>query len=236
MSRRGQARARGTGSATGAGAADLRLWWAKSAPRPDRTVVAVPPSVQRDASRLDMVAAAAAVIQRASDEHEVFAAVAEAIELHGLSGHLAALDPTGLFLTVHRASLPWAHQAELERLHGGPMVGARIEIGTGGAHWSVLHQRCSMHAPEPLGWVLGAAADIGPADSDAIAAFVGLGEALLVPITDERDVFGVLTLWAPTLGSSDRMFAEILGRIAGGALSAQRARHGAWQNPPARAA
>src|SRR5688572_7666701 len=116
------------------------------------------------------------------------------------------------------------------------MVGARIDVGTGGAHWSVLHQRCSMHAPEPLGWVLDAAAGIGPAESDAIAAFVGLGEALLVPITDEREVFGVLTLWASSLSSSDRTVAELLGRIAGGALSSQRARQVAWQNLPARAA
>jgi hypothetical protein len=236
MTRRSQARARGPGSATGAGAPDLRRWWSKSAPRPGRTVVTVPPAPEREATRLGTIAAAAAVVQRAADEHEVFAAVAEAIERHGLSGHVAALDPTGRFLEIRRTAMPWAHQAELERLHGGTMVGARIAVAAGSAHWTVVHQRCPMHAPEPLAWALAAAPGIGPAEADAIGAYIGLGEALLVPITDERDVFGVLTLWASGLTPSDRSLVEILGRLAGGALSSQRARGVARQDVPALAA
>ena len=237
MTRRSHARARGPGSATGAGAPDLRPWWSKkSAPRPDRMVVTVPPAVERETTRLATIARAAAGIQRAADEHEVFAAVADAIERHGLSGHVASLDATGQFLEIRRTAMPWAHQAELERIHGGAMVGARIGVAAGGAHWTVVHQRCPMHAPEPLAWALAAAPGIGPVEADAIGAYVGLGEALLVPITDERDVFGVLTLWASSLTPSDRALAEILGRLAGGALSSQCARGDARQVAPALAA
>jgi hypothetical protein len=237
MSRRPQARSRGPGSATGAGGPDLRPWWSKeSAPRPDRTVVTIPPAVEREATRLGTIALAAAGIQRAADEHELFAAVAGAIEQLGLSGHVATLDSAGRTLEIREVAMPAAHQAELERIHAGPMVGARIPVSSGSAHWTVVHQRCAMHAPKPLAWVLGADPGIGPTEADAIGAFVGIGEALLVPITDERDVFGVLTLWARTLTGFDRAAAEILGRLAGGALSSQGARRALWQEAPARAA
>jgi hypothetical protein len=66
-------------------------------------------------------------------------------------------------------------QAELEPLHGGPMVGARIGVDTGGAHWTLLRQRCSVHAPARLGWGLVPGPAVGPAESGAIGAFVGLG-------------------------------------------------------------
>ena len=155
-------------------------------------------------------------------------AVAAALELHGLTGHLALLDPTEQALVVRRAVLPWAWRAQIERAHGGPMVGMRIDAGPGTAHRAVVRDGSAMHAPEPLAWVIGEAPGIGPGEADAIGALVGLGEACLAPLADGREVFGVLTVWAPTLGRRDRAVAEILGRLAGGALSAQRARDAAW--------
>ena len=85
-----------------------------------------------------------------------------------------------------------------------------------------------MQAPEPLAWVFGDAATIGLVEADAVGVLIGLGEAFLAPITDGLDVFGVLTTWAPRLTGPDQAIAEILGRLAGGALSAQRAREAAW--------
>ena len=222
MSRRAGSKLRGPGSATGVGAPDLRAWWAKSPPPPDLAVAAHAPAVERDEAQLGALAIVAAALQSAADEHELFEAVAAAVALRGLSGHLALLDPSGAFLVVRAAMLPWAHQAELERMHGGPMVGTRIDLGSGTAHGSVVHGQSSMHAPEPLDWVLGAALGTTPTEADAIAAFVGLGEALLVPVTNGRDVFGVLTVWARALTRADRALCEILGRLTGGALSEQR--------------
>jgi hypothetical protein len=229
MTRRNQARTRGPGSATGAGAPDLRPWWAMSPPRAGWVDAGASPTPEREADHLDAIASTAAALQLAPDERGVFDALGAAVELRGLSGHVSIVDRAAGSLEIRATTLPWAHQAELERLHGAPMVGARIPLDPGAAHRAVVHGGSSMHAPEALAWVLGAAPGVGPAEAASIGAFVGLGEALLVPITDGREVAGVLTVWAPMLTRSDRAFCEIIGRIAGGALSAQLARDVAGQ-------
>jgi hypothetical protein len=229
MTRRSQTRTRGPGSATGAGAPDRRPWWAMGAPRPGKVVAVVAsPLAEREADRLDAIASAAAAVQQAPDARGVFDAIEAAVERRGLSGHVATLDQTGTFLVIRGTMLPWAHQAQLERIHGAPMVGARIDLGPTTAHRAVVRDGASMHAPAALAWVLGVTPDVVPAEIDAISAFVGLGEVLLVPITDGREVSGVLTVWAPAVTRSERAFSEIVGRLAGGALSAQRARDVVW--------
>jgi hypothetical protein len=239
MTRRARQGARGPGGATGAPAADTRPWWARSWPAAhsvgDVRVAALPADTRGDA-RLDALATAAAAIQRATDQDDVFAAAASAVELRGLSGHLAALERGGAFLVIRKTVLPWAHQAELERIHGAPLVGSRVELASGSAHATAVEQGRSMHTTVALAWVLGTAEAIGPAEADAIGAFVGLGEALLVPITDGREVFGVLTVWSLSLSRADRALCEILCRLAGGALAGQRARDVAWRGAPTLAA
>jgi hypothetical protein len=178
----------------------------------------------REAARLAALAAAAAEVQHASDEQELLDAVGAAVEFLGLSAHLSLLDPGDGVLVVRTAVLPWVPRAEAERLGGRPMVGRRIELDAAPAHATVVREERSVHAPEPLGWVLDAPPGTAPAEVDAVGAFLGIGEALLAPITDGRRVFGVLTVWAPALPPADRAAAELLGRLAGGALAAQRRR------------
>lgn len=233
MTRQWRPRTRGPGSAIGPSAPDARQWWAKTRTWPiesaghARMAAASADqshSAEREAVKLAALAADATAVQQATDEHSLFEAVGAAIERHGLSGHLTTPDPTRAFLEIRRIMLPWAHQVQLERIHAGPMLGARIELSPDTAHWAVVHDGSSMQAPAPLAWVLGAALEIGPVEVDAIGGFVGLGEALLVPVTDGREIHGVLTVWAPALTRADRAVVEILARLAGGALSAQRAR------------
>jgi hypothetical protein len=180
----------------------------------------------QEAGRLEALAAAAAAVQHASDEHELLGAVGTAVELLGLSALLSLLAPGERVLVVRKAVLPWVPQAEAERLRGGPMVGQRTELDAAPAHASVVDEERLVHAPEPLGWVLGAPPGTPPAEIDALGAFLGIGEALLAPITDGRRVFGVLTVWAPALSPADRSAAALLGRLAGGALAAQTQRAG----------
>ena len=175
----------------------------------------------REAGRLETLAAAAAAVQHASDEQELLDAVGAAVEFLGLSAHLALLDPVERVLVVRKAVLPWVPQVEAERLRGGPLVGQRIELDAAPAHAVLVREERLVHAPKALSWVFDVPSGTPPAEAEAVAAFLGIGEALLAPITDGRRVFGALTVWAPALSVADRSAATLLGRLAGGALAAQ---------------
>jgi hypothetical protein len=171
---------------------------------------------------MQSVAAAASAIQGASDEPAVLEAMSAAVDFHGLDAQIALLDAAGEVLVVRRLVVPCAAQAQMDAIHGGTIVGMRTTSEATVDHWAAVRSGMRMHAAEALAWIVRPAPDVEPARKDAVASFIGLGEAYLTPITDGRRMFGVLTVWAPRLERRDRATAMILGRLGGDALAAQQ--------------
>jgi hypothetical protein len=170
------------------------------------------------------LARAAAAAQAAPDEGGVLAAVGAALFALGLNGHLAVLEPGGACLVVRTVVLPWSGLAQVERVLGHPGVGARIALGPATPYRTAVRGDRAVRVAEPLAWAMLAAPDLGRDEARGIGALIRAGEVVLAPLTAGGEALGVLTVWASALGEADLATAEILGRIAGGALGAQRAR------------
>ena len=182
------------------------------------------------------LAGAADAMQTAVDEAGVFAAASAALERLGLNAHLATLEPGGAALVVRTVVLPQAAAAEVERILGRPLVGARIDLDVPTPYQTVVRDGRVARVDAPLWWVRLAALPIGRAEADAVAALIRLGDVVLAPIAAGPPVLGVLTIWSATLGEADASTAELLGRMLGGALAAHRARADGRQNTAALAA
>jgi hypothetical protein len=173
---------------------------------------------------MGMLARAAAATQGAADEEGVLAAVGAALFALGLNGHVALVEPGSACLVVRTVVLPWSGLAQVERVLGHPGIGSRIDPGPATPYGAALRADRSVRVEEPLAWALLAAPGLGRDEARAIGALIRAGEVVLAPLTAGGEALGVLTVWASALSAADLSTAEILGRIAGGALAAQRAR------------
>jgi hypothetical protein len=210
---------------------DARPWWVRSAPVP---AVGGPPAAARSpealaergraAGRLGTLARAAAAAQAANDEEDALAAVGAALFALGLNGHLALVEPGGTFLVVRAVVLPRAGLAQVERVLGHPVVGTRVDLAPTTPYRMAVDENRAVRLEEPLAWAILAAPGLGRDEALGIGALIRAGEVVLAPLTARGEALGVLTVWASALSEADLATAEILGRIAGGALGAQRAR------------
>lgn len=184
----------------------------------------------RAARRLGYLASLATGTQGATDD-VVFAALVSALRSLGINGNVAVLEPDGQVLVVKALALPCAATAEVERVLGEAVVGARIDLAEAAPYRAVAQEGRPARLDAPLWWARLAAHALGAEEAGAIAGLVQLGEVALAPIAAGGEVFGVLTVWASSLTDADLSTAEILGRIAGAALAAQRSAVGAGVGP-----
>jgi hypothetical protein len=169
------------------------------------------------------LAGAGAAAQAAPDEEGVLAAVGSALVALGLNGHLALVEPGAAVLVIRAVVLPWSGLAQVERVLGRPLVGAGIDLGPATPYRAAVRGERAARVEEPLAWALLAAPGLGRDEARGIGALIRAGEVALAPLTAGGDALGVLTVWATALSAADLATAEVLGRIGGGALAAQRA-------------
>jgi hypothetical protein len=179
--------------------------------------------VQMRLGRLNTLADIASEAWAARNEDDLFDAIGTGCAQLGLNAHLGIADPTGQFLTVRRIILP-AGGEEIERILGGAALGRRIDLDVPTPYRRVFREGAVERMIAPLLWVRLAVPTLGQEEAIAVARLIQMGAVALAPITDGRRSLGVLTVWAPTLGPADLSAAQLLGRIAGGALAALRAR------------
>jgi hypothetical protein len=141
----------------------------------------------------------------------------------GLNAHLAIADPIGAFLVVRRIILP-AGGEEVERILGGTALGRHIDLDVPTPYRRVFRDGVVERMVAPLLWVRLAVPTLDQEEAIAIAQLIEMGAVALAPITNGGSTLGVLTVWAPALNPADLSIAQMLGRIAGGALAAIRAR------------
>jgi hypothetical protein len=207
-------------------------WWSwpvqlvVPAPRAThRIAIAAAPSNEEKSRliRLDALADVASDAWTARDEDDVFDAIGTACARLGLNAHLGIADPTGTFLVVRRIILP-AGGEEIERILGGTALGRRIALDVPTPYRRVFRDGAVERMVAPLLWVRLAVPTLGQDEAIAVARLIKMGAVALAPIVADGATLGVLTVWAPKLEPADLSIAQVLGRIAGGALAALRAR------------
>ena len=173
--------------------------------------------------RLDVLAEVASNAWAAADEDAIYDAITTGCARLGLNAHIGIADTTGSFLVVRRIILT-AGGEEIERILGGTALGRRIALDMPTPYQRVFREGVAERMVAPLLWVRLAVPTLGQDDAIAVARLIQMGAVALAPIAAEGGALGVLTVWAPTLGAADLSLARMLGRIAGGALAALRAR------------
>jgi hypothetical protein len=163
-------------------------------------------------------------MQTAADQAGVFVAAGAALERLGLNAHLATFEPGGVALVVRTVVLPWAGLAEVERILGRPLVGAPIDLEGSPPDRTVVRDGVVARADGPSWWAQLGARPLGDDERRAVGGLIRLGDVVLAPIAAGPRVLGVLTIWSATLSPADASTAELLGRVAGGALAARSAR------------
>ena len=196
------------------------------APRPGyRTLVAAAAANDEKTRvrRLDTLAEVASNAWAAVDEDAIYDAIGTGCARLGLNAHIGIADATGAFLVVRRIILP-AGGEEVERILGGTALGRRIDLDVPTPYRRVFRDGAVERMVAPLLWVRLAVPTLGQDEAIAVARLIQMGAVALAPIAADGGTLGVLTVWAPTLEAADLSIAQMLGRIAGGALAALRAR------------
>lgn len=112
----------------------------------------------------------------------------------GLNGHLDFLDPGGSGLVIRSVVLDCAGLAEVERVLGRAVVGARIGLDTPTPDRRVAQTRRAARVGAPLWWARPLAPSLCLLEPEAIAGLVRLGEVTVVPVVAGGRTLGVLTV------------------------------------------
>jgi len=182
---------------------------------------------QRASARLRALAWAATEAQTAPDEAGVFEVIGAAIVRSGLNVNASLLEwgPEGdATLVVQHVALVDDLLPMVERLLGRPVVGIRMDAERVGSFRGAVREGRVVPVPsardwlrETLPWMSGRAARV-------IGRLRQVSQGMAVPLTDGREVLGVLTVWGAGLAEADLAAMELLGRQAGAALAALRHR------------
>jgi hypothetical protein len=172
--------------------------------------------------RLDALAEVASEAWDACDEDALFDAIASGCARLGLNAHLAIADVDGACLVVRRIILA-AGGEEVERILGGTALGRRIPLDLPTPYLAVFRDGAVERVVAPLLWVRLAVPALDQEEAMAFARMIQMGAVVLAPVTDGETTLGVLTVWTPAVAEANLSGAQMLGRIAGGALAALRA-------------
>jgi hypothetical protein len=173
----------------------------------------------RTSRRLELVAGLVSAVQLAPDEEAVMAALANALRDLGLNGYASVLAGDRASLVGRMLAVSASGAAEIERLAGRALVGARIELADATPYLAAMGSGRAVRVDAPLWWARLAAPGLGQRQAEAVARLIELREVALAPIAAGDEVLGVLTVWAVRLDDADVALTEILGRVAGVALA-----------------
>jgi GAF domain-containing protein len=182
---------------------------------------------QRASARLRALSWAATEAQTAPDEGGVFEVIDAAIVRSGLNVHASLLErdaggaPT---LVIQHVALVDELRPLIERLLGRPIVGIRIEAGRVEAFREAIEGGRVVSVANAAAWLREALPWLSERAGQVIGRLRQVGQGMAVPITDGREVLGMLSIWGESLGEADLAAMELLGRQAGGALAALRHR------------
>jgi hypothetical protein len=169
------------------------------------------------ARRLGYLARLATSVRTVGDAG-LFTAVGETLRSLGLQGLVAMAEPDGAALVVKALFLGEAGTAEVERVLGEKVVGARIPLEDATPYRTVLETRSSARVDGTIWWARLASPGLGPEEASAIARLIGLGDAVLAPIVAGQKPVGVLTVWAASLDDADVSTLEIVANLLGSAV------------------
>jgi hypothetical protein len=173
----------------------------------------------RTSRRLELVAGLVGAAQVAHDEDAVMVALVTCLRGLGLNGYAALLADEGSALVGRMLTVSATGAAEIERLVGRAVVGARIALSDAPPYQAALESGRAARVDAPLWWARLAVPGLGQREAEAVARLMELGDVVLAPIAAGDEVLGVVTVWAAGLDSADVALAEILGRVAGVALA-----------------
>jgi DNA-binding response OmpR family regulator len=178
--------------------------------------------------RIRTLVASAVEAQTAEDEEGVFQATGAAIVRVGLNGHIATLEPTrqegpGLVIR-HVALTDQAMRDPIEQRLGRPIVGLWIDPTATEVYRTCCQRGGATLLPDAALWLQEALPWLDERAARALGRLRQVGHGICAPITDGRVVLGALSVWGEALGEVDVPALELLGRVAGGALAAQRLR------------
>jgi DNA-binding response OmpR family regulator/GAF domain-containing protein len=178
--------------------------------------------------RVRTLVASATEAQTADDEAGVFAAVGAALRQVGLSGHIATLEPGdgGQRALVVR-HLVLADPAPLPRIEhelGRPVIGLPIDPRGAAVYRLATEQGQASLVPDAAAWLRETLPWLDPPAVETVARLARFDRGICAPVTDGRAVLGMLTVWGQSIGELDVPALELLGRLAGGTLAAQRLR------------
>jgi CheY-like chemotaxis protein len=182
---------------------------------------------QRASARLRALAWAATEAQGAPDEAGVFDVIDAAIVRSGLNVHASLLphDPEGgARLIVRHVALVDDMLPFVERLLGRPIVGMELDAERVAVFRSAVRERRVVPVPDAAEWLRETLPWMSRRAARVIGRLREVGQGTAVPITDGREVLGVLSVWGESLGEPDMAAIELLGRQAGAALAALRHR------------
>lgn len=200
-------------------------WWGR-APRPSTGTTAMRgfglpdhrADEARTSRRMELVAAFSDALRGTQDEARVMGVLGEILRGLGLNGYVALLGEDRSFLVGRMVAVSAAGAAEMERLLGHALIGARIELAEAPPYRAAVAGAKVERIDAPVWWARLALPRLGRMEADAVARLVEMGDVVLAPIRIGDDVRGVLTVWANNLDDADVAVAEILGRVLGGAF------------------
>ena len=177
--------------------------------------------------RIRTLVASAVEAQTAEDEEGVFQAIGAAIVGVGLNGHITTVEATRTEapgLVIRHAAIPDpALQEAIEHFLGRPIVGIWLDPGATEVYRGCCLRGESTVLPDAALWLQEALPWLDPRAARALGR-MRPGQGICAPITDGRTVLGALSVWGPALGDVDVPAIELLGRVGGAALAAQRLR------------
>ncbi|HEY3078537.1 MAG TPA: response regulator [Chloroflexota bacterium] len=179
--------------------------------------------------RVRTLVASATEAQTADDEAGVIAAVGAALRQVGLNGHIATLESRedGSRLVIRHVVLTDPELLpSIEQQIGRPIIGLAMDPASSAVYRLCAEGGQASLVPAADSWLRDALPWLDEGAVQAIARLGRVDRGICAPVTDGRTVLGALTVWGASIGEIDVPALELLGRLAGGALAAQRLRSG----------
>jgi signal transduction histidine kinase len=114
----------------------------------------------------------------------------------------------------------------IERQLGRPAIGLPVDPASSSVYRVCTETSQATLVPDAGSWLRDALPWLDQGTVEALARMGQLDQGICAPVTDGRTVLGALSVWGASIGESDVPALELLGRLAGGALAAQRLRAG----------
>ena len=176
--------------------------------------------------RVRTLVASATEAQTAEDEAGVFAAIGAALQQVGLNGHIATFEPmpdgsTALVIR-HVVLTDPALLPSIERRLGRPLIGLALDPRDSSVYRTCAEPGQATLVTDAGGWLREALPWLEERAARALARLRQVDRGICAPVTDGRAVLGALSVWGAAVGELDVPAIELLGRLGGGALAAQR--------------